>query len=348
MIPDSKIKEVRKLLENAQNPIYFFDDDCDGTTSFLQLYKKYGGRGIISKEGKKLQAKYWDSVAIYNADLVVILDIPEVEQDFFNIAQQNNIKVVYVDHHPAIKINKNIKNLTYINPMIYDEEDNRSTAYWAAQITKDINWLAVTGTITDYTFAEDYIKKFSKERPDLISPKVKNIPEAMNDTKIGLLGSIINANVRGTVKEAMASVKTLTRIESPDEILDQTSSAGKYIWKKYAKHKKFYDKIKSQLVIGKEKIVYTDYEEESNSVSSALATEISSKNPDKVIVIARISKGEAFLSIRAQELNIRDIALEAMAGLNNAKGGGHDHAIGASMPENQLELFIKKLKDLIE
>ncbi len=343
MIPKTMIRKIRKLLNEAENPLYFFDDDCDGTTSFLQLYNEFGGKGLIMKEGKKLMAKYWDSVQTYNADVVVVLDIPGIDEEFMKSAQQNKIPLIWVDHHQIVEVTKNV---IYLNPRIFDKEDSRSTSYWAAQITQDINWLALTGTITDYTFAEDYIKEFGKKRPDLIPPDVKDVPQAMNETKIGLLGSIINANVRGTVKEAMASVKTLTRIKNPEEILNQETPAGKYIYKKYAKYKKFYDKIKSQINITDKKLVFTSYHEDNNSVSSALSTEIASKNPDKVVVIARISKGEAYLSIRAQKMNILRIASDAIAGLGHC--GGHENAIGASMPEKNIELFIKKLEEKIE
>lgn len=344
MIPESKIKEARKLLQEAENIVYFFDDDCDGTTSFLHLYKHFGGRGIINKEGKELTEKFWQSVEYNNADLIVVLDIPMLSMDFIKLAESSKIPLIYIDHHPPQEVGNKV---LYINPRIEEYEDGRNTSYWTAKITKDIDWLSLTGSITDYTFPEDHIKTFHKKRPDLFPKGIKDVPDAMENTKIGLLGSIIDSNVRGTVKEAMASVKTLTRIEDPDEILNQSTPAGKFIWKKYSKHKRFYDSIKSQVNVTKEPVIFMSYEEDNNSVSSALATEISSKNPEKVVIIARTSKEMAFLSIRCQEKNILKIGLEAMAGLKDARGGGHDHAIGASMPENQLELFVKKIKDII-
>ena len=76
------IKKARLLLEKSENITYFFDSDCDGTCSFLQLYKKYGGKGYIVKDSKSVIKKYYSRVIQNNTDLVVILDLPEIDEEF--------------------------------------------------------------------------------------------------------------------------------------------------------------------------------------------------------------------------------------------------------------------------
>ena len=44
MLTEKQIIEIREHLEKAQNPIFFFDNDYDGLTSYLQL-RRHIGRG---------------------------------------------------------------------------------------------------------------------------------------------------------------------------------------------------------------------------------------------------------------------------------------------------------------
>ena len=47
MLTQKQIKEIREHLDKAQNPLFFFDNDVDGLTSFLILQRYIGsGRGI--------------------------------------------------------------------------------------------------------------------------------------------------------------------------------------------------------------------------------------------------------------------------------------------------------------
>lgn len=345
MVSELQLQNARDLLEKSQRPIYFFDDDADGTCSFLQLYKYYKkGLGIIVKDSKTVETKYFDTVKYQGADLIILLDKPMVEMAFLNIAEENGIPVIMVDHHPPVPVTK--KTL-YINPMLQNPEDNRSTSYWVSRIIQEVNWLGATGSITDYTWDEPLVNEFKKLRPDLLPPKTKNVPEAMNNTQIGILGMIINSNVRGKTKSAMASVKTLTRIDSPDEILEQTTAPGRFIWKKYQKYKEFYDGIKSLVKITKDPFIYVRYANEEQTVSSALATEISSNHPEKVVIIARDIKEDVAISIRCQALDIASIASTASQGLKG-RTGGHKHAIGGLFTKDDFEIFLERLKKEIK
>ena len=39
MLTDAQIQEIRGFLEKAENPLFLFDDDPDGLTSYLLLKK---------------------------------------------------------------------------------------------------------------------------------------------------------------------------------------------------------------------------------------------------------------------------------------------------------------------
>ena len=42
MIPPEQIAELKALLEASERPLFLFDDDPDGMTSFVQLYRFLG------------------------------------------------------------------------------------------------------------------------------------------------------------------------------------------------------------------------------------------------------------------------------------------------------------------
>ena len=44
MLSTEQINEIRKALEEATNPLFFFDDDQDGIASYLLLKRKYPGK----------------------------------------------------------------------------------------------------------------------------------------------------------------------------------------------------------------------------------------------------------------------------------------------------------------
>ena len=80
MLSKSKLEEIRKLLENSQNPLFFFDNDADGLCSFLILQRALGrGKGVAVKSFPDLNSSYLRKVNELNPDYVVILEKPRVE-----------------------------------------------------------------------------------------------------------------------------------------------------------------------------------------------------------------------------------------------------------------------------
>lgn len=57
MLTNEQINEIREHLENARNPVFFFDNDPDGLCSFLLLQRFIGrGRGVAIKTPGSLGA----------------------------------------------------------------------------------------------------------------------------------------------------------------------------------------------------------------------------------------------------------------------------------------------------
>ena len=59
MLTEKQLKQIKDELDNCQKPLFLFDDDPDGLSSFLVLYryKKEGKRNIFKKKNKKKKKK---------------------------------------------------------------------------------------------------------------------------------------------------------------------------------------------------------------------------------------------------------------------------------------------------
>src|SRR5690606_14795129 len=117
----------KSKLDESHKPIFFFDDDCDGVTSFIQLYKyKQEGYGVCVKGKPLLERRYIKKVEEQSPDKIFVLDKPLIEQEFIDGVTQ---EIVWLDHHP---VQKN-KGVLYFNPRQYDDKINWPTSYWVYQ-----------------------------------------------------------------------------------------------------------------------------------------------------------------------------------------------------------------------
>src|SRR3989344_6764795 len=110
MLSQQQIQEIRDALEQAKNPLFFFDDDTDGLTSFLLLYRKYKkGHGVPVKAPQTEENLYLRKIREYDPDLVVVLDRPVLPQTLLN---QMHVPVVWIDHHEPVSR----QGVQYYNP----------------------------------------------------------------------------------------------------------------------------------------------------------------------------------------------------------------------------------------
>ncbi|MEM3373626.1 MAG: DHH family phosphoesterase [Candidatus Woesearchaeota archaeon] len=343
MIKDDDLEEIRNALINSARPLIFFDDDPDGLSSFLQFYKlNTESKGIIYKSSGALDTQFLKKVSEYQPDNIFILDVAEVSQDFLDKVHN----VYWIDHHSPLER----KNVHYFNPMILSKgKDNRPISYWAWKITQKSNWLALVGCVGDWFIPEDIRNEFKKESEnnfnytDLFPDEITKPEDALFKTKIGKLARIFSFVLKGTTKEAMSCVKTLTRINDPYEILDQKTSQGKYIYKKYEKINKIYQEIKNSIKPIDNNLLLYIYSDEKMALTSDLSNEILYENPDKFIIIGRERNGDIKCSLRSAKYEVLPILEKSLKGINGF-GGGHLHACGANIKKNDFEKFIENIK----
>jgi len=341
MITDKELKEIKSYLEKSENPLFFYDDDPDGLCSFLILKRFLNkGKGVCIKAGT-LDLKFNRKIEEYSPDLVVILDAPIVSQEFVN---KINVPIIWLDHHPLSKT----KGTHYYNPLKSDIKDNRPTTFWCYQITEQDLWLAVIGCISDCYFPK-FAKDFSKQYPDLLPKDIKKPFDALFETKLGELIKIFRFLLKGRVSEVRKSVGILSNIKNPKEILDKTTSKGKYLFKKIQKVKSEYDYLIKQAISEATKDELLIFHAPSNkfAMTGDLSDELMHRFQDKFIIVVREKSGLMKFSMRGWKYDVRKIFKEATKGIN-AFGGGHVHACGGEVPREFWEEFTFKVRKLMK
>ena len=341
MIPDEKILEFQKELSNSIRPIFFFDDDCDGLSAFLLLYRKIqGGKGVPIKAAPTLNEQFLPYIYNYSPDKVFVLDNTRMNEEFIKGAKS---KILALDHHPYEKY----EGVRYFNPLDYDKDNNWPTTYWAKKIADNPNdlWIAMAGCIGDWhlpDFKDEFIEKY----PDLMSKDITKPDDALFDSEIGRLAQLFYFLLKGTTKTVLANIKTLTRIDSPYEILYQQTPGGKFLWKHYSKIRKQYDSLLNDAkksVTENNFIVFT-YEDNKTSMTAEVSNELIHMHPDKVVIVGRHKDGEFRCSLRSAQKPIAP-ALEKVLQSVEGYGGGHQNACGCSIKEHDFGRFLELLEE---
>lgn len=338
-----EISKFRNILDNCKKPLFFFDADPDGLTSFLLLYRiKKEGSGVFVKKSDNFQERMRRKVEEYSPDAIFILDIPVLDSFFDNL----KITTCWLDHHPPLKIRNN--HLNYFNPRVHNDSDNRPTSYWAYKIANNTedSWIACLGNVADW-FIPDYKDEVLKKHPDYFNKKAKTAPEILFSTdKLGMLYRIISLMFKTSTKDINSCIKILTRIKHYDEILEQTTSQGKFIFKKASKITSVYENYRKEAFdqVTEDNFCLIKLHKSKYSFSSELSNEIVFKNPDKLVVVCTEAEENYRCSLRSEKHMVINILNETLKEVPTAAGGGHDHACGAHVSTEQFNDFITSLR----
>ena len=344
MLNKNQLKNIREHLVNSQNPIFFFDNDNDGLTSFLQLRRMINrGKGIPIKSYPDLNAEYFKKVKEYNSDYVFILDKPVVSDDFLNQIKTENLPLVWIDHHDVNPPEQ--KWVNYYNPF-NENKSNEPVSYISYKATnkKDDIWIAVIGCISD-AFIPDFYEEFYKKYPELGKKNPKSAFDILFNSDIGKIARIMEFSLKDSVKNVAETLNFMTEIKSPYDLLEENEKTKKILSRYYEineRYEKLLNEIKNQ---SDKKLIFFTYGGKF-SISANLANRIKYEFPDKYIVIG--NKKENFINFSLRGKNIRNITLEAIKDIENATGGGHELATGARIPEDSLQKFKENIGKIIE
>ena len=342
MIKESEIDEIRKYLKKSENPLFFFDDDPDGLSSYL-LLKKYtdNGKGVSVKAEPILSEKLLHKVKEISPDCIFVLDVPDITQEFVDNV---HVPIIWIDHHTP----KKIKGVHYYNPLLNNKNDNRPVSYWAYKITNQNIWIAAVGSISDWHIP-DFIEEFKSKYPGLIPSDKKTPDEIMFNSKFGELISLFAFILKGKTGDVQRSISILSKIESPLDLLNQETSRAKYLNKKIKKLKEEYNIVLENCINqkAKGKLWLINYPQTKTSFASGISNEILFRHPDKIVMVARENKGRMKISIRSKNIKVEDKLQKAIEGIDGY-GGGHELACGANISNKDFKLFLERFKSLIK
>ena len=341
MLTQKQYQQIKDELDSCKNPLFFFDDDPDGLSSFLLLYRYIKeGHGFVVKTHPKLDIRSAPKIEQYGADKAFILDVALVDQDFIDACK---VPLVWIDHHGPYERH----NVKYFNPRVAKKDSNIPTTYMCYKVVQQDLWIAMLGCIADY-YMPDFVDEFKKNYPDLMNDE-KTVEDIYFNTKLGDLIKIFSFSLKGKTSDVLKNIKVLTRIESPYEILNKETARGRFIFKNYEKIKKIYDELLEQGIkkATKENLLVFIYPDDKTSLTGDLSNELLYKFPDKIIIVGREKNDEVKMSIRSKNIVISSILEKALIGLEGY-GGGHEYACGANVKERDFKEFIERIKKNIE
>ncbi len=346
MLTPQQINEIREHLKKAQNPLFFFDNDNDGLCSFLLLQRFLKtGKGVAVKGAHNLNLNYYRKIEELKPDYIFILDIPTVKQEFLDKIKQNNLPVVWIDHHNVDKPKD--KEISYYNPY-HNNKTNEPVCYLCYKIAnqkKDI-WIATIGCISD-CYMPDFYPEFEKQYPELSKKNIKSPFDVLYNSELGEIAKILDFSLKDRTTNVVNMLRFMMKAKGPKDILEENFNTRRLL--KHAKEIDLrYKKLirKARKCVDK-KMLYFEYGGDL-SLSSNLASQLSHEFQDKIIIVIYKKENSANISLRGKTVDIREITLKAIKGLESAIGGGHKHATGAKMNIDDLKEFEKRIKKIVK
>ena len=345
MLNEEQINEIMEHLEKAQNPIFFFDNDNDGLTSFLILRRFIErGKGVAIKSFPELDASYYKKVQELNPDYIFVLDKPVVSKEFIEKAKKDNHPIIWIDHHQVDKPEFN--GISYYNPFL-DNGTNEPVSYICYKITnkKEDIWLAMIGCISDCYFP-DFYPEFEKKYPELCKKNAKSPFDLLYNSEIGRISRILDFSLKDSTTNVVNMMKFMINVKGPMDILEENIKTKQILKRHDEINSKYQLLIKKAREQASNSLIYFQYGG-SLSLSGNLANQLIYEFPDKIIVVVFIKGDVANISLRGGK-DIRKLTLEAIEGIHGATGGGHKNATGAKMSVSDLPVFKEKVEKLVE
>jgi len=341
MLDEKQIKQIKEELDTCKNPLFFFHDDPDGLSSFLLLYRYIReGHGIVFKAKPGLGVHFLKKVEDYRPDKIFILDIAIVDQEFID---KVNVPVIWIDHHGPYDRSK----VKYFNPRVKDKEDNTPATRICYEVAKQDMWIAAVGCIGDWNIP-DFMEEFKEKYEGFVGIESDDPGDIYFETKLGKLVRVFSYILKGKTSDANKCFKILTRIEGPNEIMNQSSPGGKFIYKKFEKINKGYEGLLNEAVkvAGDDKLLVYIYGSDNMSFTGDLSNELIHKFPNKVVLVGREKSGEIKMSLRSSKILLPPVIEKALAGIEGY-GGGHEYACGANVKKEDFDGFVESIKEQI-
>ncbi|RMD57445.1 hypothetical protein D6825_03975 [Candidatus Woesearchaeota archaeon] len=342
MLTPTEVKKLHQALTSTKDPLFFFHDDPDGLASFLLCYRYTKcGAGIPIKAKPRITTNYLNRLEEHRPDTLFVLDIAMMDQEFID---STKTPIIWVDHH-AVQDRDGVE---YLNPQTRGVNIPTPELIWQAigdERPQDL-WIATVGAIGDWHFPP-YAQTFQQAYPQILPPTISTAEDALFTTPLGTLVKSFSFALKGPTRNVKKTIKALTTINDPYEILEQRTKAGKHVWENYKKINKDYEALKNAALKHKPKgklFVWT-YKQDRLSLTKDLSNELLYHFKDKVIILGREKSGEYRCSLRAPSgVRLATALNKALRGIEGY-GGGHEQACGAAIKKEDWRRFLENLKE---
>lgn len=346
MLTKKQVKEIRSHLEKAQNPLFFYDNDEDGFSSYIILRRYIGrGKGVAVKSYPGLDKSYFRKVKELQADYIFILDKPVVDESFFEESEKYNLPIVWIDHH-NVDTNYKPKSVNYYNPVFNRDKKNEPVTYLSYQVSqkKEDLWIAVAGCVADHYLPEFY-KNFQEQYPEL-SIETKEPFEVYYNSEIGKVAKMFSFGLKDRITNVIKMQKFMLDAKSPYDVLNE-SKENFTMHQKYGQLSKKYNLLlKKAKEFGNQagKVLFFKFGGDL-SIASYLSSEVGFNFKDKVVVMAYENGPKINISMRGG--GVKNILLKTIEELEDATGGGHENAVGAKINSKDWEKFKEIFESLV-
>jgi single-stranded DNA-specific DHH superfamily exonuclease len=302
------------------------------------------GKGVVAKTFPNVDISLYRRARELNSDYIFILDKPNVSQEFFEEAKNNNIPIVWIDHHETnTKIPPEI---FYYNSFDPKKGTGEPVTYISYKVTnkKEDLWIETIGCISDSFMSENY-KEFLKEYPGL-GIETKEPFEVLYKSEIGKISRMLNSGLMDTTTNIVKMLKYLFKVTHPTQILEENEKTYemrekfKFIERK---RKKFVEKAVKNAKENENYLVF-EYSGDT-SMSAEIANELHFLFPKKYIIVIYKKENRANISTRGE--NVKEKVIKSIKNFKAAVGGGHKNAAGAQIQTDEIDAFIKEFLKLI-
>jgi hypothetical protein len=346
MLTKTQLHEIREHLEQAQHPVFLYDNDVDGFCSYVLLRRFIGrGKGVAVKSHPAIDTGYVKRAQELGADVIFVLDRPHLGDAFLTEASELAIPVVWIDHHDMDT--PQLPPFVHVyNPTKGSNPSQEPTTYLCVSATGRIedHWIALMGCIADH-YLPDFSSVVGEQYPELWKQGMTKPFEAYYTSGIGRLARAISFGLKDSVTHVVQLQNFLIACSSPSEVylaLESDSPFGK----KYREILNKYTSLLSEaLLIPSERFLFFNYGG-TLSISSDLANELSFRRPKTYICVAYSAGPITNISMRGA--NIRSIFEVILPLFSGATGGGHPDAVGARISTSELERFKHELSQRIQ
>ena len=295
-----QIKDIKYHLENAQNPLFLYDNDPDGFCSAILLRKYIGrGKGVAIKSFPELEKNHFRKVDELNADYIFILDKALVSEEFFEKAKKKNIPVVWIDHHET---EQEIPSWVHVyNPQLDKNPSDEPTTFLCSQINnkRENFWIVVAGCVSDHYFPECYTK-FKEDYPELSIDSSDSF-EIFYNSQVGKIARIVHFGLKDRTTNVVKMFKYFVDAKGPYDILNENKKNSSMHERFESLNKKFEKFVKKAEKNVNEKILFFKYSGET-SMSSDIANYLHFKFPEKLIFVAYLAGGKTTISFRGEKV----------------------------------------------